>query len=342
VSGGWRDRYSSCHYGRADATQIGRHIRWARAKMAAFFSSVAFDAADLERVAIISAEEDADRIGLLVAAACNVMQVNPAAPKSVAQNLLIHDARGSGWRLGEPLPGSWQDMPSEDKDRSLQALSAALATYALPSEIDNNAITMLMRWLGRARDALRSAIAASHTKLNRAAAAEQCGEATLVRAVEFILPPLAPSAGGGNSDAARNVAMKAIDAGVLDDHGKRVALSAGGGETNRRNAMRVYRGADAPQRAHWSRARRSCPNPTFRRQGVTPKLTRSRGRKFPIASRSLRWGSRGLLVYSAQTASHTALMRHRVRWDGIPGRGAVIGETEPCQNWSRCSPLPSW
>ena len=49
------------------------------------------------RVAIISAEEDANRIGLLVSAACSVMQMNPTARKSVAQNLLMHDARGSGW-----------------------------------------------------------------------------------------------------------------------------------------------------------------------------------------------------------------------------------------------------
>jgi hypothetical protein len=280
------------------------------------------------RVAIISAEEDANRIGLLVAAACNVMQVNPTARKSVAQNLLIHDARGSGWRLGEPAPGSRQDIAPENEDRSLQVLSAALTThkpdlvildtlaalFALPSEIDNNAITMLMRRLGRAaRDAGCAVLLLHHTpKLNRAAAAEQRGEATLVRggsaitnsarvvltitnlppaeaaqcaiqglnpdsvrrlehakindaphmnpayfavtsvlvrvhdgsdqavrAVEFISPPPPPSAGGVTSDAARNVAMKAIDAGVMDDHGNRVALSAGGGKTNRRDAARV-------------------------------------------------------------------------------------------------------
>ena len=92
-----------------------------------------------------------------------------------------------------------QDIPSEDMDRSLQALSAVLATYkpdlvildtlaalfALASEIDNNAITMLMRRLGRvARDAGCAVLLLHHTpKLNRAAAAEQRGEATLVRGV---------------------------------------------------------------------------------------------------------------------------------------------------------------
>ena len=60
-----------------------------------------------------------------------------------------------------------------------------------------------------------------------------------VRAVEFISPPPPPSAGGITSDAVRNLAMKAIDAGILDDHGKRLALSSGGGKTNGRNAVRV-------------------------------------------------------------------------------------------------------
>ena len=266
-----------------------------------------------------------------------------------------------------------QDIPSEDMDRSLQALSAVLATYkpdlvildtlaalfALPSEIDNNAITMLMRRLGRvARDAGCAVLLLHHTpKLNRAAAAEQRGEATLVRggsaitnsarvvltitnlpaaeaaqcaiqglnpdsvrrlehakindaphmnpayfavtstqvqvhdgtdhavrAVEFISPPPPPSAGGITSDAVRNLAMKAIDAGILDDHGKRLALSSGGGKTNGRNAVRVIARdlmhansglsensrnrssttcIEGPLRAHWLRARGRRPDPAL-------------------------------------------------------------------------------
>jgi len=60
-----------------------------------------------------------------------------------------------------------------------------------------------------------------------------------VRAVEFIPPPPAASASGGITDPVRSVAMKAIDAGVLDDHGAKVPLSPGGGRNTRRDAIQV-------------------------------------------------------------------------------------------------------
>jgi hypothetical protein len=60
-----------------------------------------------------------------------------------------------------------------------------------------------------------------------------------VRAVRFLPPLPAASAGGGIPDSFRNVAMKAIDAGFLDDQGTKVPLSPGGGRNNGRNAVKV-------------------------------------------------------------------------------------------------------
>lgn len=62
------------------------------------------------------------------------------------------------------------------------------------------------------------------------------GSHQAVRAIEF-LSPLPASAAGGIPDAVRNVAMKAIDAGVRDAQGTRVPLSPGGGKANARDAV---------------------------------------------------------------------------------------------------------
>jgi hypothetical protein len=46
-------------------------------------------------------------------------------------------------------------------------------------------------------------------------------------------------------------------------------------------------------------------------------------------------------IWLDQAASHTALMRQCVRWGAHSTTAPVIGGTEPCQSWSRCSPRPS-
>lgn len=286
------------------------------------------------RVAIVTAEEDAGRIGLLAAAAASVLRLNAAERTAMDANLMLHDASASGWQLGAPTPGSRETLAPEATDRGLAELRAAIgqfkpevlildtlaALFALLSEIDNNAITSLMRRLSRAaRDGGCAVLVLHHTpKMTRETAAAQRGEQTLVRggsaivnsarvvltltslpaggeasqfaiqgikpeqvrriehvkindmlpmdpayfeiksvqvpvhnntnhavrAVEFLAPLPTAAAGGGISNAIRNVAMKAIDAGVLDDHGARLPLSPGAsGSGNKRDATQVIAGA---------------------------------------------------------------------------------------------------
>jgi AAA domain len=270
------------------------------------------------RVAYISAEEDANRFGLLTAAACNVLALGAAERALVKQNLLFHDAAASGLRIGEARPGQREDIAPESEDRALHQLTAALvgvdvlildtlaALLALPNENDNSTGTTLMRRLGRAaRQADCAVMLIHHTpKMTREVAAQQRGEPTLVRgasafvnsarivltatslsaaeggqfvmqgkqpdrarrldhakindlpmmdpayfevvsekvpvcdgskvpvrAVEFIAAPAAGA--GGITDAARNVVMKTVDAGAVDDHGTKVPLSPGGGRNKR-------------------------------------------------------------------------------------------------------------
>jgi hypothetical protein len=276
------------------------------------------------RVAFISAEEDLRRIGLLVEAACSVLCLTAAERAAVSTNLVVHDAGSSDWRLGVPPVGSRDAVAAESQDRGYDELVAALAQYKpdvlvldtlaalfhLPSEIDNGAITTLMRRLARAARAAGCAVMLNHhtPKMTRETAAAQRGEPTLVRgggaiansarvvlsitplpaseaaqaamqgqnpdrvrrlehakindmepmcpahfeiksvpvrvhdgtdhavrAVAFL--PALPAASSGISNAARNLAMKAIDTGVLDDHGAQVPLSPGGGRNNLRDAV---------------------------------------------------------------------------------------------------------
>ena len=149
------------------------------------------------RVAFISAEEDANRIGLLLAAASGVLRLTAAEHALVQQNLMMHDAKASGWRLGEPPPGPRDSIALEANDRGLIELTAALAQFkpdllildtfatlfALPSEIDNSAITILMRRLSRVARSADCAVLVLHhaPKMTRETAAAQRGEATLVR-----------------------------------------------------------------------------------------------------------------------------------------------------------------
>jgi hypothetical protein len=149
------------------------------------------------RVAYITAEEDLRRIGLLVAAASAVLALTAAERAAVQVNLLIHDARESGWRLGELPLGSHDQIATEAKDRGLTQLREALtqsepdlvildtlaSLFALPNENDNSAVTMLMNRLARlARAADCAVLVLHHTpKMTRETATSQRGEVTLVR-----------------------------------------------------------------------------------------------------------------------------------------------------------------
>jgi hypothetical protein len=147
------------------------------------------------RGAYISAEEDANRLGLLIAAACSIVALNGTERAQVQRNLVCHDAAASGWRLGEPRPGHREEIAPEAEDRALNQLAAALAgvdllildtlaaLLALTNENDNSAATILMRRLGRAaRQANCAVMLIHHTpKMTREMAALQRGEVTLIR-----------------------------------------------------------------------------------------------------------------------------------------------------------------
>lgn len=149
------------------------------------------------RVAFISAEEDPNRFALLVAAACNLLVLTQTERAAVTTNLMLHDARSSGWRLGEHRPNSRDEIPQEADDQGLTQLKDALkadrpdmlvldtlaALFALQSEIDNMAVTAHMSRLARVVGVARCAVLLLHhtPKMTREAAAVQRGEATLVR-----------------------------------------------------------------------------------------------------------------------------------------------------------------
>jgi hypothetical protein len=277
------------------------------------------------RAAILSGEEDPNRISLLVAGACAVQGLSASERAMVRENLMVHDARESGWRLGEPRPDKREEIMPEGQGDALENLQAGFAEHqpdvlmmdtfstllALPTENDNSLITGLMNRLGRAARQANCAVMVLHhvPKMTRVAAAEQRGEPTLVRggtaivntarivhsltslpqsesalfdlnglhpdairrldpvkvndapmtapsyirlvsiqvmvsdgsrhavrAVDFIALPHVSS--GGISDAHRNLAMKAIDAGAIDDAGARVPLSPNsGGRSNKRDPV---------------------------------------------------------------------------------------------------------
>lgn len=149
------------------------------------------------RVLIVSGEEDPGRLGLLVQAACSALGLPPAGRANVEANLMVHDARGSGWRLGEPRPREREDMAPEGEDRMRDMLRDALAAQpvdlvvldtlagllALPNENDNTAVTRLLNRLARVvRDSGCAGLLVHHTpKTTREGVAAQRGEATLVR-----------------------------------------------------------------------------------------------------------------------------------------------------------------
>jgi hypothetical protein len=149
------------------------------------------------RVAFISAEEDLDRLNLLVAAAAQELQLDPNEWAAVNRNLWLHDARGSGWMLGEARPGVREDISPEALDQGLTILRDALAKLepallvldtaaallAVPNENDNILVTNMLRRLRRLAAAHGCAILLLHhtPKMTRENAAAQRGEATLVR-----------------------------------------------------------------------------------------------------------------------------------------------------------------
>ncbi|MFC3123517.1 AAA family ATPase [Pseudoroseomonas globiformis] len=149
------------------------------------------------RVAIVSAEEDRGRIALLIAAACEAQALDGGERAAVSKNLLLHDARQSGLRVGAPRPSMREDMAPEADDPACAALRDGLlaegitlvvldtlaALLALPNENDNSAATTLMRRIGKiAAEAGCAVILLHHTpKLSKEGAAAQRGEATAVR-----------------------------------------------------------------------------------------------------------------------------------------------------------------
>lgn len=193
------------------------------------------------RVAMVSAEEDAGRIGLLVAAACNAQQLTPEERDAVATNFLIHDACRSGLRLGAPAPGSRVPIAPEDGDNGLEMMRSGLAgvdllvldnlaaLFALPSENDNGAVTILMRRLAKlAREIGCAALLLHHApKMNREAAAGQRGEVTLVRgggaitnSARVVLTITAPPAAEATTLALRCVnaeGVRRLEHGKIND-----------------------------------------------------------------------------------------------------------------------------
>lgn len=149
------------------------------------------------RVAVISAEEDMNRLALLIAAACDALGFDARERADVGANLLFHDARQSGFRIGAPRPGQREDMAPETDDRacmelrdslrandvSLVVLDTLAALLALPSENDNSAATTLMRRIAKVAGEVGCAVILLHhtPKVTKEGAAAQRGEATAVR-----------------------------------------------------------------------------------------------------------------------------------------------------------------
>jgi hypothetical protein len=147
------------------------------------------------QVALLSAEEDPNRLGLLVEAACQIAQLTPPERALVSRNLKCHDAQDSGWLLGQRGRAGREEIVPEVQDEDLKILAAALpgfdvlildnlaALFALPSENNNALATAMMRRLNKvARSADCASLLLHHIcKMTRAATAEQRGEATLIR-----------------------------------------------------------------------------------------------------------------------------------------------------------------
>jgi hypothetical protein len=147
------------------------------------------------RVIVISSEEDRNRLNLLIAAAANILALSATERARVPHNLQLCDAAESGWQVGAPRADKRESIAPEGEDRAVNELGAVLhgvdlvifdtssSLLALPSELDNQAITTLMRRLTRVlRQHNCAGLLLAHTpKLTREQAAALRGEASLVR-----------------------------------------------------------------------------------------------------------------------------------------------------------------
>ncbi|WP_419729214.1 AAA family ATPase [Lichenicola sp.] len=146
------------------------------------------------QVAIVSAEENINRINLGVAASCQAQKLSPAQINTVQINLWVHDARQSSFRIGAPGARGETLCPEVDDTgcanlkvalagKSLVVLDTLAAIFWLPNENDNSAATVLMRRLAGILEVSGcSAILLHHTpKMNNEGIAAQRGQATAVR-----------------------------------------------------------------------------------------------------------------------------------------------------------------
>jgi hypothetical protein len=149
------------------------------------------------RILFLSAEENQNRTGLLVAAAANSLALTASERALVAQNLIVFEARANNWRIGKPRPGYREEMVPEEFDQALADLKFTLTAeridilildtfaqlFAVPSENDNNAVTDALNRATRAVQETKCAALILHhsPKMTRAAAAALRGEANIVR-----------------------------------------------------------------------------------------------------------------------------------------------------------------
>jgi KaiC/GvpD/RAD55 family RecA-like ATPase len=149
------------------------------------------------RVLYISAEEDENEISLLSSATASVMNLTPAERQRAQNNLLIHDACDSEWAIGRPRPDKREDFAPESEDAGLAQLRTALDGYRfdlviidtaasmfkIRSELDNNALTAMVRRLDRVMKQYDCACLILHhtPKITREQAASLRGEVALSR-----------------------------------------------------------------------------------------------------------------------------------------------------------------
>ena len=149
------------------------------------------------RVLYISAEEDENDLNLLSSATASVMNLTPAERQRAQTNLTIHDACDSGWALGRQRPDKREDFAPEDADIGLAELKTVLDAYQfdlvvidtaaslfkIRSELDNNALTEVVRRLDRVMKQYDCACLILHhtPKVTREQAAGLRGELALSR-----------------------------------------------------------------------------------------------------------------------------------------------------------------
>lgn len=137
------------------------------------------------RVAYVGTEEDLNRLGLLIQAAMTALNLSPAERAAVAANLVVHDARESGWKINPDRPEKLAEL-----ERALLAgcfdlvvLDTAAGLTELKDENDNLAITRVMSVLGKVARATNCAVLMiCHTpKMSKRDIVAQRGDPSLVR-----------------------------------------------------------------------------------------------------------------------------------------------------------------